>query len=72
MSKRCHWSAEDNRVLVATLLAQKAAGNQAQSGWKATTWSAVAAAKLKKITPAGQAEKTPTKCSDRYVNVRAG
>ena len=71
MSKRCRWSTDDNRVLVKTLLIQKAAGNQAQSGWKSTVWSAIAT-ELKKIAVGGQVEKTATKCNDHYSNVRVG
>ena len=67
---RCRWSAQDDRILVETLLAQKAAGNQAQSGWKATAWTAVADA-LKKAAVGGEVEKTASKCSDHYANVRA-
>jgi hypothetical protein len=67
--KRCRWSSQDDRILVETLLTQKAAGNQAQSGWKTIVWSAVAA-ELKKVTTDGQAEKTASKCNDHYCNVR--
>lgn len=66
--KRCRWSTDDDRVLVETLLTQKAAGNQAQSGWKSIVWSAVAT-ELKKIAVGDQVEKTTTKCSDHYANV---
>ena len=69
MPKRCRWSTQDDRILVETLIKQKAAGNQAQSGWKATVWSAVVT-ELKKIAVGGEAEKTTTKCSDHYSNVR--
>lgn len=69
MSKRCRWSPQDNRIFVDTLLAQKAAGNQAQSGWKSVAWTAVAAA-LKKAAVGGRAEKTSTKCSDHWFTVR--
>jgi hypothetical protein len=68
-AKRCRWSTQDDRILVETLLAQKAAGNQAQSGWKPTVWSAVAAS-LSKVAVSGQAKKTTTKCSDHWSNVR--
>ena len=50
-------SAQDSRTLVETLLAQKAAGNQAQSGWKPVVWNTVAA-ELKKVALDSQAEKT--------------
>ena len=63
MSKRCCWSAHDDRTLVKTLLTQKAASNQAQSGWKPVVWNAVAA-ELKKITLNNQAEKTAAKCNE--------
>ena len=66
----CHWSIQDNRVLIETLVAQKAAGNQAQSGWKSTTWSVVTA-ELKKADIDCEVKKTPAKCSDHYANVRA-
>ena len=59
---------DDNRVLVETLLSQKAGGNQAQSGWKSIVWSAVAT-KLKKIAAGDQVEKTTTKYNDHYANV---
>ena len=71
MPKRCRWSAQDDRTLDETLLTQKAAGNQAQSGWKPVVWNAVAA-ELKKIVLDNQAEKTATKCNDHYSNVRVG
>ena len=71
MSKRCRWSAQDDRTLVETLLTQKAAGNQAQSGWKPAVWSAIAA-ELKKGAVSGQVERTAAKCNDHYSNVRAG
>lgn len=69
MSKRCHWSAQDDCILIERLLTQKAAGNQAQSGWKPSVWSAVAAG-LSEIAVNGQAEKTTAKCSDHWSNVR--
>ena len=67
--KRCRWLAQDDQILVDTLIKQKAVGNQSQSGWKAVVWSAVAA-EFKKVAVDGQAEKTATKCSDHYANVR--
>ena len=71
MSKRCRWSTDNDRILVETLLGQKTAGNQAQSGWKSTVWSAIAT-ELKKITVGGQVEKTATKCNNHYSNVHVG
>lgn len=68
MSKRCCWSTQHNRILVEVLLVQKAAGNQAQSGWKPTVWGAVSA-ELKKVALDAEPEKTPSKCNDRYSNV---
>jgi hypothetical protein len=68
MPKQCRWSTQEDRIVVETLLAQKAAGNQAQSGWKSTVWSAVAT-ELKKVAVGGGAEKTASKCSNHYSNV---
>jgi hypothetical protein len=68
---RCHWSTQDDRILVETLLVQKAAGNQAQSGWKSTAWVAVAGA-LREVAAEGEVEKTAKKCSDHYANVCTG
>ena len=70
MSKRCRWSTQHNRILVEILLVQKAAGNQAQSGWKSTVWNAIAA-ELRKVAVDGEAERTPSKCNDHYSNVCA-
>jgi hypothetical protein len=68
MPKWCRWSTQEDRIIVKTLLAKKAAGNQAQSGWKSTVWSAVAT-ELKKVAVGGGAEKTASKCSDHHSNV---
>ncbi|KAF9787271.1 hypothetical protein BJ322DRAFT_712789 [Thelephora terrestris] len=67
---RCHWSAQDDRILVETLLIQKAAGNKAQSGWKSVVWGVVAA-ELQKVAADGQAEKTASKCNDHYCNLKS-
>jgi len=71
MSKRCRWSTQDDRTLIEILLTQKVVGNQAQSGWKPTVWSAVAA-ELKKSAVNGQVEKTAAKCNVHYSNMHAG
>ncbi|KAF9777305.1 hypothetical protein BJ322DRAFT_986067, partial [Thelephora terrestris] len=61
---------QEDRIIVKTLLAKKAAGNQAQSGWKSTVWSAVAT-ELKKVAVGGGAEKTASKCSDHHSNLKS-
>ncbi|KAH7098554.1 Myb/SANT-like DNA-binding domain-containing protein [Auriculariales sp. MPI-PUGE-AT-0066] len=39
----CVWTTEDDRLLLAHLQQEKAAGNQAQSGWKPSVWQPIMA-----------------------------
>lgn len=65
---RCSWSDAENATMVKVLTEQKLLGNQADSGWKAIVWKAVADA-LATNGDANEPKKTPAKCQDHWSNV---
>lgn len=67
-NSRCSWSDAENAILVKVLTEQKLLGNQADSGWKAIVWKAVADALESSGTAIGP-KKTPSKCQDHWINV---
>ncbi|KAF9228057.1 hypothetical protein BS17DRAFT_662743, partial [Gyrodon lividus] len=62
------WTDKDNKTLVAILCIQDA-GNKAGNGWKPSVWT-VAAAKLLVEGSKKGGEKTSTKCSDHWTNLK--
>ncbi|KAH7919771.1 hypothetical protein BV22DRAFT_969026, partial [Leucogyrophana mollusca] len=64
------WTDADDAIMVETLRLQKLEGQQANNGWKAPVWHAVAEALQKNGHKKG-AMKTAEKCSDHWTNLKA-
>ncbi|KAH7905762.1 hypothetical protein BJ138DRAFT_1227040 [Hygrophoropsis aurantiaca] len=64
--RNAKWTTADDATLVATLREQQAAGNQADSGWKASVWVAAAQALAGSEAQSGGAAKKPKGCSDHW------
>jgi hypothetical protein len=64
--RNAKWTTADDATLVATLREQQAAGNQADSGWKACVWVAAAQALAGSEVQSGGAAKKAKGCSDHW------
>ncbi|KAG6917476.1 hypothetical protein DXG01_002339 [Tephrocybe rancida] len=65
----CIWTDADDEIMVCVLRLQKDGGNQSGAGWKKQVWTIVAAALEKEGVKKG-AEKTSSKCSDHWSNLK--
>ncbi|KAF6743254.1 hypothetical protein DFP72DRAFT_1080453 [Ephemerocybe angulata] len=68
-SDTVRWSTRDRMIMLEILQAEKAAGNQPDSGWKQEVWTKVAACLLKdgdKPDP----PKTSKKCQDQFGKIK--
>jgi hypothetical protein len=64
----CQYTELDDKVMLEVLKMEKANGNQSDSGWKSSVWTAVLNA-LKKEGSNKGGEKTADKISDHFSNV---
>ncbi|TEB28720.1 hypothetical protein FA13DRAFT_1599203, partial [Coprinellus micaceus] len=68
-AERCHWPDVDNIILLGRLKAEKAGGNQSESGWKKTVWIGCAT-DLAKDGVSKLPVKTWEKCRDHFTNLK--
>lgn len=69
VKKQCMWSMREKGLMLNVLAIEKAAGNQSESGWKASVWEKVAE-KLAKEGDEMFPVKTASKCQDAFTKVR--
>jgi Myb/SANT-like DNA-binding domain len=68
-STKTVWTSADDAVLVQTLLLQRAAGNQSDSGFKSTAYTACAEALSGSEKVSGGAAKTASSVSNHWAKV---
>lgn len=68
-STKASWKSGDSAMLIATLLKEREAGRQSDSGFKPTSWAACALALKGSEITSGGASKTSNSCRDHFKKV---
>ena len=67
--KNARWRKEDDQVSIDTLKMQQSKGNQTDSGWKHTVWTACEVALQGSEKDSGGGPKTERRCKEHWHSV---